>query len=86
MTRSSDTEIATLGGGCFWCLEAALGQLAGVHSVVSGYAVSPAPTFWPAEDEHRDYFAHHPFKPYCQAVGAPKVAKLQLAFAARLKH
>ena len=30
-------EIATLGGGCFWCLEAALRQLAGVESVVSGY-------------------------------------------------
>lgn len=31
-------ETATLGGGCFWCLEAALRQLDGVESVVSGYA------------------------------------------------
>ena len=31
-------EIATLGGGCFWCLEAALRQLAGVESVLSGYS------------------------------------------------
>ncbi len=31
-------EIATLGGGCFWCLEAALRQLEGVDSVISGYA------------------------------------------------
>jgi peptide-methionine (S)-S-oxide reductase len=30
-------ETAILGGGCFWCLEAALGQLAGVTSVISGY-------------------------------------------------
>src|ERR1017187_4658873 len=30
-------ELATLGGGCFWCLEAALRQLAGVEAVVSGY-------------------------------------------------
>ena len=30
-------EIATLAGGCFWCLEAAFGQLAGVDRVVSGY-------------------------------------------------
>jgi peptide-methionine (S)-S-oxide reductase len=28
---------AILGGGCFWCLEAALRQLVGVESVVSGY-------------------------------------------------
>ena len=32
------TQVATLGGGCFWCLEAALLQLKGVESVVSGYA------------------------------------------------
>jgi peptide-methionine (S)-S-oxide reductase len=30
-------ETAILGGGCFWCLEAALRQLEGVESVVSGY-------------------------------------------------
>lgn len=32
------TSLATLGGGCFWCLEAALRQLKGVESVISGYA------------------------------------------------
>jgi peptide-methionine (S)-S-oxide reductase len=31
------TQIATLAGGCFWCLEAAFEQLEGVKSVVSGY-------------------------------------------------
>jgi peptide-methionine (S)-S-oxide reductase len=30
-------EIATLAGGCFWCLEAVFEQLIGVESVVSGY-------------------------------------------------
>lgn len=31
-------EVATLGGGCFWCLDAAFRQLDGVESVESGYA------------------------------------------------
>ena len=174
-------ELATLGGGCFWCLDAALKLLEGVQSVVSGYcggsgshptyaqicngdtghaevvrvefdpaiidyrtllsaffaihdpttldrqghdvgsqyrsvifthaeeqaatartliaalaadhtwldpivtAVLPAPTFWPAEDYHQNYFAQHAGQPYCQAVVAPKVAKLRQNFAARLK-
>jgi len=31
-------EIATLAGGCFWCLEPIFGELRGVESSVSGYA------------------------------------------------
>lgn len=175
------TELATLGGGCFWCVEAALKLLDGVTAAVSGYsgghvdhpdyeqvcggetghaevvriefdparidyrtlltaffaihdpttpnrqghdigtqyrsvifthapeqsataraliaeldaaqtwpapivtAVLPAPTFWPAEDYHQNYFAQHPGQGYCQAVVAPKLAKLRQVFAARLK-
>ena len=175
------TEIATLGGGCFWCLEAAFVQLKGVESVVSGYAggatqnpdyhsvcsgrtghaevveirfdpdiidyrslllaffaihdpttpnrqgndigtqyrsvifthgddqekiardlinelgtqktwpdpivtaVSPAPTFWRAEDYHQNYYANNPMQGYCMAVVAPKAAKLRKVFAGRLK-
>jgi len=37
------TERATLGGGCFWCLEAVYQQISGVKSVVSGYAGGPRP-------------------------------------------
>lgn len=177
-----NAQIAILGGGCFWCLEAALVQLAGVESVVSGYAgghlrdpdyhsvcdgntghaevvevrfdpalidyrtllqaffaihdptthdrqghdigsqyrsvifthdaeqeataraliaeldaakiwpapivtaVLPAPTFWPAEDYHQNYYANNPRQGYCQAVVAPKAAKLRQVFAGRLKR
>jgi len=40
-------EIAVLGGGCFWCLEAVFDDLAGVESVESGYAGGPSasPTY-----------------------------------------
>lgn len=182
MPRSMQaTSLATLGGGCFWCLEAAFIQLAGVSSVISGYAggqmknpdyasvcsgasghaevvqvhfdpavidyrtlleaffaihdpttlnrqgndagtqyrsvifthdaaqaaiaqaliaglgaaqvwpdpivtaVLPAPTFWPAEAYHQNYFANNPHQPYCQFVVGPKVAKLRQVFANRLK-
>jgi peptide-methionine (S)-S-oxide reductase len=181
VATSVATSVATFGGGCFWCLEAALVQLAGVESVVSGYAggptanpdyrsvcggdtghaevvqvrfdpaaidyrtlltaffaihdpttlnrqgndvgtqyrsvifthddeqdkiaraliaelaaakiwpgdivtaVSPAPTFWPAEDHHQNYYANNPLQGYCQAVVAPKAAKLRKVFTGRLK-
>lgn len=173
------TDIATLGGGCFWCLEAAYLELAGITKVQSGYAgghvdkptykqvctgatghaevveitfdpaiisysdilrvfftihdpttlnrqggdvgtqyrsvifthspaqeqaakavaaefakiwtgkiiteILPAPTFFAAEPEHDNYFARNPYAGYCQAVVAPKVAKVRKEFTARLR-
>lgn len=174
------TESATLGGGCFWCLEAAFQDLRGVVSVVSGYAggagadptyqevctgttghvevvriefdntridfetllevffaihdpttldrqgadvgtqyrsvifhhsddqraiaerviarlnaaglwsdpivtkVQPAPTFYPAEAYHQDYYRRNPGQGYCRVVISPKLAKLRARHAALL--
>ena len=170
-------QLITLGGGCFWCLEAVYQELNGVEQVVSGYAggfvefpdyesvcegvtghaevvqiqfdpslislrqilevffvihdpttlnrqghdVGPqdrsviycedelqintaldvilelkeqkvyqepivteimlAPTFYPAEDYHQNYFATHPFQGYCMGVIAPKLEKFRKTFA-----
>jgi peptide-methionine (S)-S-oxide reductase len=174
-------EIATLAGGCFWCLEAVFEQLRGVARVVSGYAggtsanpsyhqvcsgatghaevvqvtfdpnvisfrevlevffathdpttrdrqgpdvgtqyrsavfyhtpkqkeiaegliaqlnaagiwpapivteVAPLTAFYPAEDDHQEYYRQHPGQGYCVAIITPKVAKFRKQFASRLK-
>lgn len=177
----SDRQIATLAGGCFWCLEAVFEQVRGVERVVSGYIdgekpnpcyeevcsgnsgyaeavqltfdpavvnygellavfftihdpttldrqgddvgsqyrsaiyyhnedqraeaaelllelrkqhifpaplvteLVAAPTFYPAEDYHQQYFANHQMQGYCQFVVAPKLAKFKERFPSRVK-
>ena len=174
-------EVATLGGGCFWCVEAVYNQLKGVESAISGYMgghvqnptyqqvcakttghaevvnvtfdnevisfqdvldifftvhdpttlnrqgndvgpqyrsgiwyhndeqkriaqetiaridkeglysnkivteVTPADTFWVAEDYHQNYFANNPTQGYCSFVIAPKVGKFRKQYFDRLK-
>jgi peptide-methionine (S)-S-oxide reductase len=181
-TITGRNEVATLGGGCFWCLDAVFRGLRGVHRVVSGYAgghvphpsyeqvcgkrtghaevvqvefdpaelsfadllrvfftihdpttkdrqgadvgpqyrstilfhseeqkrtaeavmaeiaeagvwdgplvteLVPAAEFYPAEEEHQDYFTRDPWSGYCRAVVAPKVQKFRKTFADRVKR
>ena len=174
-------EVATLAGGCFWCLEAVYDLLKGVKSVESGYMggkvanpsyqqvctgntghaevvqvtfdpaivnfkdildvfftvhdpttlnrqgndvgtqyrsaifyhspeqkaaadqkitelnaahlwnspivteVTPAETFYMAEDYHQEYFENNPNQGYCQFIVAPKVAKFRKHYLEKLK-
>ena len=43
-------------------------------------AISPAEEFWPAEEYHQDFFSKNPGQGYCNAVVAPKMAKVRAAF------
>ncbi|WP_405412736.1 peptide-methionine (S)-S-oxide reductase MsrA [Maribacter sp. Asnod1-A12] len=40
---NSNLEIATVGGGCFWCTEAVFQEVKGIHKVISGYTGGKAP-------------------------------------------
>lgn len=47
--------------------------------------LEPLEQFFEAEDYHQNFVARNPSQPYVAAVAAPKVKKLEKAFAARLK-
>jgi len=44
MSQNENKASITLGGGCFWCIEAALGQIEGIQKAISGYAGGRAET------------------------------------------
>ena len=39
--------------------------------------IKPYTTFYPAEEEHKDFFERNPYTPYSQAVIAPKIEKVK---------
>jgi len=41
--RNKNIQLATLGGGCFWCIEAVFNEIKGVEKVISGYTGGTAP-------------------------------------------
>lgn len=47
--------------------------------------ITPAATFYPAEDYHQDYFNLNGSQPYCNFVIRPKVEKFRKVFADKLK-
>jgi peptide-methionine (S)-S-oxide reductase len=181
MSEKMNREVATLAGGCFWCLEAVYDDLKGIDSVESGYMggnvtnptykqvctgttghaeviritfdpavisfrdllevfftihdpttlnrqggdvgtqyrsaifyhseeqrsvagqviaeltsqgiweapivtqVTPAGTFYQAEDYHQEYFRQNSSQPYCRMMVEPKVIKARKTFMSRLK-
>ena len=40
--------------------------------------IVPLGTFYPAEDDHQNYYRQHPENPYCQVIITPKLQKLEL--------
>lgn len=48
--------------------------------------IEPLERFYPAEDEHQDYFNKNPQAAYCQIVINPKLDKLRQRFNRRLKR
>ena len=40
----AETKTAIFAGGCFWCMEAAFDEVAGVTETISGYAGGTEPT------------------------------------------
>ena len=43
MSQETSLEVATLAGGCFWCIEAVFREVDGVEQVVSGYTGGSTP-------------------------------------------
>ena len=69
---AAQAMIARLNGGGIWA-----------SPIVTD--VTPASTFFVAEEYHHQYFQRNPHQGYCMAVVAPKAQRLRMVFADRLK-
>ncbi len=48
--------------------------------------LAPLEKFYPAEEYHQGYFTRHPERMYCQAMIAPKVARLRQSWSSRFRE
>jgi peptide-methionine (S)-S-oxide reductase len=62
-----------------------ISEMANVWDAPIVTELSPAETFYKAENYHQDYFNQNPLQGYCAFIVAPKVAKVRSTFASKLK-
>ncbi len=62
-----------------------IAEMANVWDAPIVTELTPAVTWYKAEDYHQDYFRQHPLQGYCAFVVAPKLAKFKKTFSSRLK-
>jgi peptide-methionine (S)-S-oxide reductase len=48
-------------------------------------AIEPLGVFYPAEDDHANYYINHPSQSYCYYIIKPKMEKLKKVFSHKLK-
>lgn len=58
---------------------------AGIYADPIVTEISPAPTFYAAEDYHQDYFNQNGNQGYCRVIIQPKVEKFKAVFAEKVK-
>ncbi|GAC1327339.1 MAG: peptide-methionine (S)-S-oxide reductase MsrA [Collimonas sp.] len=64
--------------------EQVIAEMANVWDAPIVTELSPAETYYKAEDYHQNYFRQHPLQGYCAFVVAPKVAKLRKIFSEKV--
>lgn len=65
---------------------AVMAEVQGSYAAPIVTTIEEATTFYPAEEEHRDFYARNPDYGYCRAVVSPKVSKLRQSYAHLLRE